>query len=72
MPDYLRWPFRLATEAFDLFGVAANGRRFHTQPQATRWRQIEAWREGRFPPARDLIRFYESLILYRWYADHEQ
>lgn len=72
MPDYLRSPIRLATVAFDLFGIARYGRRFHTQSQATRWRQIEVWRDGPFPPARDFIRFYESLILYRWYADHGQ
>ena len=72
MPDYLRWPIRLATAAFDLFGFARYGRRFHTQSHATRWRQIEVWRDGPFRPARDFIRFYESLILYRWYADHGQ
>ena len=72
MPDYLRWAIRLATVLFDFFGVALRGRRFHTQPHATRWRQIEAWRNGPFPPTRDFVRFYESLILYRWYADHEQ
>lgn len=70
MPDYVRWPFRFATLLFDLSGLACRGRLFHAQPQAARWRQIEAWRDGPFAPARDFIRFYESLILYRWYADH--
>jgi hypothetical protein len=72
MPDYLRWPFRILTILFDLFGLVYAGRLFRSQDQATRWRQIEAWRTAPFfSPARDFIRFYESLVLYRWYAEHE-
>ena len=72
MPDYLRGLFRLATLFFDFFGLVHAGRPFHTQDQSARWRQIEAWRSAVFPPARDFIRFYESLVLYRWYSDHER
>jgi hypothetical protein len=72
MPDYLRWPFRLATLFFDFFGLVHAGRFFHSQDQDARWRQIQAWRSSALPPARDFIRFYESLVLYRWYSEHEQ
>jgi hypothetical protein len=71
MPDYYRWPLRFGTLFFDVFGLVHAGRRFRTQSQAARWRQIQAWRTSRFAPARDLIRFYESLTLYRWHSDYD-
>ncbi len=71
MPDYLVGLFRLATLFFDLSGLVHNRRLFHSQDQDARWRQIQAWRSSFFPPARDFIRFYESLVLYCWYCDDE-
>lgn len=72
MPDYLVWPLRLATLFFDYFGLVHDRRLFHSQDQDARWRQIQAWRSSVLPPARDFIRFYESLILYCWYSNDEQ
>lgn len=69
MPDYARLPLALATLAFDLFGFAHHGHRFvRADPPAQR-RQVDAWRASRLPFAPDLIRFYESMVVYRWYSD---
>jgi len=72
MPDFLRWALRVATLLFDVTGIAYTGSRFQAQSHAERWRQIEAWRNGPLSPTRDFIRFYESLVLYRWYAEDER
>ena len=71
MPDYLRLPLRLATVLFGLLGIAHSGRPFHAQPPPARWRQLAFWRDGPVAPARDLVRFYESLVVYEWYSDHD-
>ena len=71
MPDYMRLPFKLLTVLFDLCGLAHGGRPFHSLTHPARWRQIESWRRAPFAPARDFVRFYESLAVYRWYCDDE-
>jgi hypothetical protein len=68
MPDYLRFAFRIATLGFDLLGVVHGGRSFHRAEPASRWRQIEAWRQGPVSVTRDFVRFYESLVVQCWYA----
>lgn len=68
MPDYLRLPFLLFTVLFDLAGVVQRGTLFHRMEHSDRQRQIEAWRNSRFSLARDLIRFYESLVVFCWYS----
>lgn len=72
MPDYLRGQFLLAAMAFDWLGVLRTGCPFHRQSAAARWRQVESWRDGPLSVTRDFVRFYESPILYRWYADDER
>ena len=64
MPDYLRRPFRLLTLLFDSTALATTGHRFHRLPHVRRWQRIEKWRASRFGACRDLIRFYESLVLF--------
>ena len=71
MPDYLRTPLRIFTLLFDLMGLLHGWRLFRGQPHESRWRQIESWRRSFFSPARDLIRFYESLIVYYWYTEYD-
>jgi hypothetical protein len=69
MPDNLRMPLKACTLLFDLMGVARDGRPFHRQAHPARWRQVESWRGSFFPFERDLIRFYEGLVVYCWYSD---
>jgi hypothetical protein len=69
MPDYLRFPFRCLTLTLDLWAMCGTGRAFHGLPHAERWRQIEAWRRSRLGFRRDLIKFYETLTVYAWYAE---
>lgn len=68
MPDYLRLPFAAVTLAFDASAVLRHGRPFHRLPHAQRWRQIVAWRESALGPRRDLVRFYESFVIFHWHS----
>ena len=68
MPDYLRLPFAALTVAFDVAAVAIAGRPFHRLPHERRWRVIESWRRLPVSFARDLIRFYESLVVFAWFT----
>lgn len=70
MPDYLRLPFAAVTLAFGLSSLLRHGKPFHRLPHAARWRQIEAWRSAPLGPCRDLIRFYESFVIFHWYSVH--
>lgn len=69
MPDYLRFPFRCLTLAFDWCGVLNRGRRFHRQTHEMRWLQIEVWCRSRLAICRDLMRLYQSLVVFDWYAE---
>lgn len=64
MPDYLRFPLRTLTVLFDLGAIVTSGRRFHRLDHARRWRRIERWRRSRLGPCRDLVRFYEALVVF--------
>lgn len=69
MPDYLRLPMRCLTLAFDAWPVPFTGRSFHRLPHDARLRQIQAWRDSKLGFRRDLIRFYEGLTIFAWYAE---
>lgn len=69
MPDYLRLPMRCLTLAFDAWALPFTGRSFHSLPHEARLRQIQAWRDSWLGPRRDLIRFYEGLTIFAWYAE---
>ena len=69
MPDYLRLPFVVLTLAFDLWAVPIAGRPFHRLPHESRMRQIRAWQASRLGVRRDLIKFYETLAVFGWYAE---
>ena len=68
MPDYLRLPFAALTVAFGLGAIALAGRPFHALPHERRWRFVAAWRRLPASFARDLIRFYESLVVLGWFT----
>jgi len=68
MPDYLRLPFAALTVAFGLASVALAGRPFHALPHERRWRVVATWRRLPLSFARDLIRFYESLVVFGWFT----
>ncbi len=68
MPEYLRLPFAAVTLAFDASSVLRHGRCFHRLPHTARWKQIEAWRSAALAPCRDLIRFYESFVIFHWHS----
>ena len=68
MPEYLRLPFAAVTLAFGASSVLRHGKFFHSLPHASRWRQIEAWRSASLGPCRDLIRFYESFVIFHWHS----
>lgn len=68
MPDYLRLPFAALTVVFGLTAVAFTGRTFHALPHERRWRVVEAWRRLPVSFARDLLRFYEGLVVFAWFT----
>jgi hypothetical protein len=69
MPDYLRLPLAVLTVVFDAWAIPRSGRFFHRLPQERCWQQILAWKRSRLGFRRDLIRFYESLAIFGWYAE---
>lgn len=68
MPDYLRLPMHALTLLFDTQGIARSGRLFHRLPHEQRWQQIQRWRNSRLPFRTLLVRFYQGLVVYCWYA----
>ncbi|WP_211176370.1 hypothetical protein [Brasilonema sp. UFV-L1] len=68
MPDFLRFPIICLTLIFDLAGIIQAGSLFHSQSPIQRWRQIESWKNSPIGPLRDLIRFYESLVIFDWFS----
>jgi hypothetical protein len=73
MPDFLRLSLGLFTLLFDVWAIPNSKRPFHRLPHSQRWRLIQNWREGRLDCCRYLIRFYENLTIFGWYAiNHER
>ena len=68
MPDYLRLPFAALTVVFGLSALALTGRTFRALPHERRWRVVEAWRRLPVSFARDLLRFYEGLVVFAWFT----
>lgn len=71
MTDFLQLPIVILTLAFDLWGLVRRGALFHRLPHPTRWHQIRGWQNSPIGVCRDLIRFYESLSVFGWYASTE-
>jgi hypothetical protein len=72
MPDYLRLPLTLLTVAFDFWSIPRYFRRFHRLPPESRRRQILAWKQSRLGVRRDLMRFYDNLAVFGWYAQVDE
>ncbi|MEL7037899.1 MAG: hypothetical protein AAFO04_20120 [Cyanobacteria bacterium J06592_8] len=66
MPDYLKFPILFLTILFDFWGIIVSGSPFHQQPHQKRSHQILAWKNAPISLCRDLIRFYESLVVLSW------
>jgi hypothetical protein len=69
MSDFLQLPIVVLTLIFDLWGIVQGGTLFHRLPPSVRWLQIESWRRSPIGACRDLIRFYESLTIFSYYAN---
>jgi hypothetical protein len=72
MPDYLRLPLTLLTVVFDLWPIPRHFRRFHRLSPESRRRQIGSWKRSRLGVRRDLMRFYDNLAVFGWYAQVEE
>lgn len=66
MPDILRLPIRILTMLFDYSGIAFFLCAFRHQAFGQRSAQMAMWRHAAFGPCRDLMRFYDSLIMLSW------
>lgn len=66
MPDYLRFPLKCLTLAFDAAAIPFTGRAFHSLPHERRWRLIQRWKRLPIGPCSDLMRFYETLAVFGW------
>jgi hypothetical protein len=72
MPDYLRLALVGLTLVFDAAAFPVAGCAFHQLPHTRRWRQILNWQGSVLGFRRDLMRFYQSLVIFGWYAEvHE-
>ena len=69
LPDFMRLPLRLATLGLDASTLLTTGKPLHQLPHPQRWRRIQRWRESRLGVFRSLLRFYEGLALFAWYAE---
>ncbi|HAO10840.1 MAG TPA: hypothetical protein DCQ51_06635 [Planktothrix sp. UBA8407] len=70
MPDYLQFPLFILTLIFDIWGLLGTGLFFHSQSPSMRQLQIESWKNSPLQICRDLIRFYESLVVLYWQSDY--
>ncbi len=69
MPDYLRLPFRVLTLVFDFWPMPLAGRPFHRLPHNRRLHQIRAWRNSALGFRQNLVKFFETLIVWGWYSE---
>ncbi|WP_413163665.1 hypothetical protein ACL6C3_29760 [Capilliphycus salinus ALCB114379] len=69
MPDYLRFPILFLTLLFNFSGIIRGGSLFYRQSPKMRLDQISAWKNAPISICRDLIRFYESLVVLCWKSE---
>ena len=67
LPDFLRAGVWCGTLALEVLTIAVAGRPFHALDHERRWRRLERWRRARLAPFRDLVRFFECLVVFGWY-----
>jgi hypothetical protein len=66
VPDHLRVPLLAFTCVFDVAALVGTGQPFHRLTPERRRRQLRAWRTARLGVCRDLVRFYETLVVFGW------
>lgn len=69
MPGHLRLPLHALTLLFALWPVPVTGQSFSRLPLARRQRQLRAWRRSRLGFRRNLVKFYEVLAVFGYYAE---
>jgi hypothetical protein len=69
MPDYLRLPLKSLTLLFGLWTVPITGKPFHRLSPERQVAVLRAWKRSALGPRRDLIKFYETLAIFGWYAE---
>jgi hypothetical protein len=72
MPDHLRLPLFLLTCGFGWLPVATTGAPFHRLSPERRGRRMRAWRSARLGVCRDLVRFWETLVVFGWISFREE
>jgi hypothetical protein len=68
MPQHLGRAIALATIALSLWSLVRAGGLFHRLEPDARNRVILGWKQSALEPFRDLIRFYESLVVMAVYS----
>ena len=69
LPDFMRWPLRIATVGLDASTMLTTGKPLHLLSHEERWRRIERCRVSRLGLLRNLLRFYEGLAIFGWYGE---
>ena len=69
MADYLRLPLKAMTLVFCLWSIPLEGRPFHRLPHERRLRQIRAWRKSALGTRQNLVKFFETLVVWGWYSE---
>ena len=64
MPDYLHIPFRVLTLILTIFTFFKYGKVFHHLDDVTKHRVLTHWRSSRLGFRRDLIRAYQTLVVF--------
>ncbi len=68
MPPFLRVALLAITGVFGMIRLPLEGAMFHRRSAGRRRLQIESWRRSRLGPCRDLVRFYNSLVVLALYS----
>jgi hypothetical protein len=71
MPNFLSWPVLLATALFGVSRLLIEGSFFHQRSQERRRTQVDRWRNSKFGPNRDLMKFYTSLVVFAFYSSRK-
>jgi hypothetical protein len=69
MPDFTRLAIFMLTLGVDFFGFIIGLRPFHSLPEEKRREFIDALRNSPVSVLRDLVRFYETLTVFGWFAE---
>ena len=68
MPGFLGSAIQAATIFFDLFAIPFSGSSFHALPPDRRRLRVTAWAASPLGPFRDIIKFYNSLVILALYS----